>query len=59
MDYSKLHWHSDWKYSEVYGEVEDDIALGLYSIKDFPEIRMYIDTENQKIIDAWLVEEEE
>lgn len=43
MDYSKLHWSSDWMYSEIYGDSdEEDVAVGLYSIIDFPEINLYI-----------------
>lgn len=61
MDYNKLHWHSDWTYSEVYGKESEygDIALGLYSIKDFPDIHMYIDTENEEVIDVWLMRDKE
>lgn len=56
LDYNKLHWYSDWMYSELFGGVDesDDVVVGLYAIKDFPNIHMYIDMENQKIIDAWI-----
>lgn len=60
MDYSKLHWSSDWMYSEVYGESdEEDRVVGLYSIMDFPEINLYIDTESGRILEIWLDEGDE
>lgn len=59
MNYSKLHWYSDWMYSEIYGESEEeDRVIGMYSIADFPEINLYIDTENGKILEAWLEDDE-
>ena len=55
MDYSKLHWYSDWNGDEVgYDEV---LVVGLYSLIDFPEINMYIDTENGRILEVWLDED--
>lgn len=46
-------------HSEVYGESDhEDIVVGLYSIIDFPEINLYIDTENGKILEVWLDEED-
>lgn len=59
MDYSKLHWSGDWMHSEVYGESDqEDVVVGLYTIIDFPEINLYIDTENGKILEVWLDEED-
>lgn len=57
MNYSKLHWYSDWMYSEIYGEPESeegDTVVGYYSVIDFPEINMYIDVENNRILEVWL-----
>ncbi|MCM3387203.1 hypothetical protein M3649_03540 [Ureibacillus chungkukjangi] len=61
MDYSKLHWQSDWMKSEVYGdqyEGVDDTVVGYYTLVDFPEINLYIDTEEGKILEVWLSEED-
>lgn len=61
IDYSKLHWVGDFMYSEIIGEpyeIENDYVVGIYSIKDFPEISVYIDTEKGKILDVWLDDDE-
>lgn len=62
MDYSKLHWHSDFMLSEIlgidYDDMVDDRAAGCYSLMSFPEINMYIDVENNKILEVWLEEDE-
>lgn len=61
MKYDLLHWQSDWMKSEIYGEEfegEDDTVIGYYTLKDFPEVNLYIDTEEGKIIEVWLDEEE-
>lgn len=60
MDYSKLHWWSDFLYSETHDRrvsEEDDRTVGLYTMKDFPEIRLYIDIENDKVLEVWLENE--
>jgi len=44
-------------YSEIYGEPESeegDTVVGYYSVIDFPEINMYIDVENNRILEVWL-----
>lgn len=52
MDYSKLHWCSDC-YGEDIGNNEIEV-VGLYILKDFPNIRMYIDIDREEIIKVWL-----
>jgi hypothetical protein len=53
--YDELIWSSDWNGDEVgYPEVE---VVGLYSLKAYPYIYMYIDTENNRILEAWYSEE--
>lgn len=47
---TKLYWWSDWKGEEV---GYDTPFVGLYSLKDFPEIYIYIDTATGKILEAW------
>lgn len=61
MDYSKLHWQSDFMRSEIYGECdeEDDFVVGVYTIADFPEVVVYVDTERGIIIDSYVVNEDE
>lgn len=57
MDYRKLHWHSDWNGYEV--GYDDVSVVGLYSIRDFPELSAYVDTENEVFLEVWLNEEED
>lgn len=57
MDYSKLHWWSDWDYSDL--GLEGEGVIGLYQSKYHPEVQMYIDVEKDKIIDMWLEYDEE
>lgn len=63
MNYNELNWSSDWMYSEImgldYGEVEDDFAVGLYSLKSFPDVYMYINTETGKVLEVWLEDDED
>lgn len=55
MNYSKLHWWSDWSGDEI--GYDEALVVGLYSLIDFPEIHMYIDVDNDVIIDVWVEEE--
>lgn len=60
MDFSKLNWSGDFLYSELLGlsyEVKNDFTAGHYTIKDFPEVNLYINTEEGKIIKTWLEQE--
>lgn len=57
MDYRKLHWSSDWNGDEV--GYDDIPVVGLYSIADFPEVHVYIDTETGKILEAWAMNDDE
>lgn len=59
MDYTQLHWQSDWAYSEIYGflpKTKEDFAVGHYKLRGFPEVNMYIDMEDGKVIEVWLNE---
>lgn len=53
VDFSKLHWQSDWTYEEIYGERNDNFTvIGLYSdIKD-SDLMYYIDIETGKVIEV-------
>jgi len=57
LDYSNLHWIGDFMSDEIYGEGVDDFVVGIYNLKDFPEITLYINTEEGKIIEVFLDEE--
>lgn len=59
MDFTKLHWNSDFMRSEIYGECdsEEDFVIGIYTLIDFPEITLYINVEEGKIIEVFLDEE--
>lgn len=56
IDYNRLHWWSDWDYSDLGFEGEG--VVGLYQSKYHPEVQMYIDVEKDKIIDVWLENDE-
>lgn len=57
MDYSKLVWQSDWNGEEVgYDAVS---VVGLYTLKGFPEMNVYIDVEKGIILEAFLDYEDE
>lgn len=64
MDYSKLHWQCDYMLNEIQGLDYDEIpeeenkTIGYYTMIDFPEINLYIDVEEGKILEVWLSEEE-
>lgn len=54
LRYDKMHWHADWNGDEVgYDNVS---VIGLYSIGD---MYMYIDIENDSIVEAWFYDEED
>ena len=56
VDYSLLHWWSDWCGDET---GHDDVpVIGLYALKDFPNIEVYIDVENERVVEAWIVDDE-
>jgi hypothetical protein len=59
MDYSKLHWQSDFMSDEIYGEGVDEFVVGIYTLRDFPQITLYINTEIGKVIEVFLDEDEE
>ena len=56
LDYSKLHWQNDFMSDEIYGEGIEEFVVGVYTLKDFPEITVYINTEIGEIIDVFLDE---
>lgn len=48
-------------YSEIIGtpyEIENDFAVGMYYMKDFPQIELHINIERNEIIEVWLQSEE-
>lgn len=50
IDYNDFKWESDYDGEELgYEEVH---VVGLYTLKAYPEILVYIDTENHVLIDA-------
>ncbi|WNM50549.1 hypothetical protein Alsa1_CDS0199 [Staphylococcus phage Alsa_1] len=48
LDYSKLHWQSDWNGDEV--GFENRSIVGLYTYGD---INFYIDTETEEVLEIW------
>lgn len=56
MNYRALHWWSDWNGYEV-GYPEIDV-VGLYCLRDFPEIQIYIDAAEGRILEVWLEDDE-
>ena len=42
---------------EIYGEGVDEFVVGLYCLKDFPEINLYINVDESKIIEVFLEDE--
>ena len=56
VDWSIIHWWSDWSGEDV-GR-DDVLIVGYYALKDFPNVEIYIDVENERILEAWLVEDE-
>ena len=62
IDYSQLHWNCDYMYSEIYDDTvseEDDVVVGLYALKDIPQINMYIDMNRNKVLEVWTEYEED
>ena len=58
MDYSKLNWIGDFMFSEMYdNETDNDFIVGIYRIKDFPNIILHINIEESKIIEVLLEDE--
>ena len=56
LDYSKLHWQNDFMSDEIYGEGVEEFVVGVYTLIDFPEITVHINTEIGEIIDVFLDE---
>lgn len=52
INYNNLYWWSDWDYSDLGFDGEG--VIGLYQLKDYPEVKMYIDNDKNKILDVWL-----
>jgi hypothetical protein len=59
MKYDKLLWESDFLSTELFGDDVEEFNVGIYRLKDFPEILVYVDTENAAIFDAFLNKEDE
>jgi len=54
-DYNNDHWLSDWNGDEVgFDEIQ---IVGMYSVKEKPDIQYYVDTETGIVL-KWCVEED-
>lgn len=53
LDYRKLHWQSDWNGDEV--GYPERCVIGYYTYR---ELNLYIDTENDEVVEMWFDEEE-
>ncbi len=60
VDYSKLHWQSDWGYDEIYCVKNSNISsvIGLYSDPNNEKVDYYIDVDTHKVVEV-LIEGEE
>ena len=57
MNYDDLIWSSDWAgYKVGYDNIN---TVGLYRLKDIPEIWLYLDVDNFKILEVWLESDED
>lgn len=54
IDFTKLHWESDFMSYEVYGDSAKDFTVGVFRIHDFPNVVLYINYEENKIIEAYV-----
>lgn len=55
VSYSELHWSSDWGGDEV--DFPEVPVVGLYCFKEQPNVYIYLNTEDNTILDMWEVEE--
>lgn len=51
-EYQLDYWSSDWNGDEL--GMDEILVIGLYTVKENPEISYYIDTETGIILDAWV-----
>lgn len=51
-EYQLDYWSSDWNGDEL--GMDEILVIGLYTVKETPEISYYIDTETGIILDAWV-----
>lgn len=52
LNYKKMVYNQTWEGNDV---GFDNINTVLhYTLKDFPQINLYIDSDNQQIIEVWL-----
>lgn len=57
LDYEKLLYNQTWEGNDVgFDNIETVLH---YTLKDFPLINLYIDSDSQKIIEVWLDNETE
>ena len=59
MNYDDLIWDSDWNgYKVGYDNIN---TVGLYRLKDIPEIWLYLDVDNDnfKILKVWIDDDDE
>lgn len=58
MNYSNYHWIGDFTKSEMFDlrNEEEDVAIGIYKLIDFPEVILHIDIENDKVLEVLLEE---
>jgi hypothetical protein len=54
LDYTQLHWSSDWNGDEV--GYDDVNVVGLYSFPD-SGVDLYVNTEGGMILEMWVMEE--
>lgn len=53
-DYNNDHWLSDWNGDEVgFDEIQ---IVGMYSVKEKPDIQYYVDTETGIVLKWWVEE---
>lgn len=54
-DYNIDHWLSDWNGDEVgFDEIQ---IVGMYSVKEKPDIQYYVDTETGIVLKWWVEED--
>ncbi|MEX5935956.1 hypothetical protein [Mammaliicoccus sciuri] len=54
-EYYHDHWSSDWNGDEV--GYDDISVVGLYVVKDSPDIHYYVNTETGEVLEVWYSED--
>lgn len=55
---NKMRWSSDWNGYEVGYDNIDVVSLYTIELEDDRTVSMYVDSFNNKVLEAWLDEEE-